>query len=37
MVILNKTEEDQHIFLREEQEMAEDTVAAHSMVTYVIS
>lgn len=37
MVILNKTEEDQHIFLREEQGMAEDTVAAHSMVTYVIS
>lgn len=35
LVVLNKSAEDRHVVVREETEGFEDTVAAHSIVTYI--
>ena len=34
LVVLNKSEEDRHMVIREAEEGFEDKIAAHSMVTY---
>ena len=36
LVVLNKSEEDRRVVIREEEEGFEDKIAAHSMVTYVM-
>ena len=36
LIVLNRTEEDRHVVIREEQSGFEDTVPAHSIITYRI-